>query len=307
MELDMNNIASLKLTTLLGLICLLSACNGSEKPSETSVHDAHQAAQATLPQIGVQLWSVKDDLRRDFKGTIEAVAAMGFEGVEFFGHEFGEFADNPAGLKEFLQQNNLKAESAHVQFEHLSPDVFDDNVAFYQAIGCDMLIIPFDERAWDPEAVHELIEELNGMAEKLAPYGIAIGYHNHAQEFADFQDATYWDFIAASTADNVVLQLDVGWANNAGKNSVEYVQRYPGRTLTTHYKIRTHEDGQNMSPIIGQNGYDWGALLTANMQYGGTRWVLVEQEEYPNGLTPMEAVAASKKGLESYLEKYRTH
>jgi hypothetical protein len=50
-----------------------------------------------------------------------------------------------------------------------------------------------------------------------------------------------------------------------------------------------------------------GALLSANMQFGGTRWVLVEQEEYPNGLTPMEAVAASKKGLESYLEKYRTH
>ena len=62
-----------------------------------------------------------------------------------------------------------------------------------------------------------------------------------------------------------------------------------------------------MSPIIGKNGYDWGDLLTANMQFGGTRWVLVEQEEYPNGLTQMEAVAASKKGLESYLEKYRTH
>jgi len=307
MELHMNNIASLKLTTLLGLICLISACNGSEKPSETSVHDAHQAAQATLPQIGVQLWSVKDDLRRDFKGTIEAVAAMGFEGVEFFGHEFGEFADNPAGLKEFLEKNNLKAESAHVQFKHLSPDVFDDNLAFYQAIGCEMLIIPIDERAWDPEAVHEVVKELNAMAEKLAPYGIAIGYHNHAQEFADFQDATYWDFIAASTTDNVILQLDVGWTNYAGKNPVEYVRRYPGRTLTTHYKIRTHEDAQNISPIIGQGGYDWGALLSANMEFGGTRWVLVEQEEYPNGLTPLEAVAASKKGLDSYLEKYRTH
>ena len=303
----MKKIASLRLTTLLGLMFLMSACYGSEKSLETSDQDAQQIqsrVQQTLPQIGVQLWSVKDELRKDFKGTLEAVAAMGFEGVEFFGHEFGEFADNPAGLKEFLGKNNLKAESAHVQFKHLAPEVFDANVAFYQAIGCDMLIIAIDERAWDPEGVHEVVKELNLMAEKLAPYGIAIGYHNHAMEFDDFQSATYWDFIAESTADNVILQLDVGWTNYAGKNPVEYVRRYPGRTLVTHYKIRTQEDKQNITPIIGQDGYDWGALLSANIEFGGTLWVMVEQEEYPNGLTPLEAVAASKKGLDSYLGKY---
>ncbi len=303
----MKKIASIKFTVLLGLICLISACFGPEKPSENSGHDAHLAIEQTLPRIGVQLWSVKDELRKDFKGTLEAVAAMGFEGVEFFGHEFGEFADNPAGLKEFLAKNNLKAESAHVQFKHLTPEVFDDNVAYYQAIGCEMLLIAIDDRAWDPEGVHEVVKELNMMAEKLAPYGIAIGYHNHAQEFGDFQDATYWDFIAKSTPDNVILQLDVGWTNYAGKSPVEYVRRYPGRTLVTHYKIRTHEGTQDITPIIGQDGYDWGALLSANMEFGGTRWVMVEQEEYPNGLTPLEAVAASKKGLDSYLEKYRTH
>ena len=301
----MKKITSFKLSTMLGLLCLISACSGPEQPSEASVQDAVPTIQQSLPQIGVQLWSVKDELRKDFKGTLEAIAAMGFEGVEFFGHEFGEFADNPVALKAFLEKNNLKSESAHVQFKHLSPEVFDDNVAFYQAIGCDMLVIPIDERAWDPEAVHEVVKELNEMAEKLAPYGIAIGYHNHAQEFADFQDATYWDFIAANTTDNVILQIDVGWSNYAGKDSADYVRRYPGRTLSTHYKIRTDEDTQHISPIIGQDGYDWDALLSANIEFGGTRWIMVEQEEYPNGMTSLEAVAASKKGLDSYFEKYR--
>lgn len=287
--------------TLLGLLWLSAAgCSKQDSSPKAMPQASPQTSALALPQVSVQLWSVKDDVKQDFKGTLKALAAMGFDGVEFAG-EFGEFTDNPAQLKEFLEQNNLKCSGAHLHFDNLSPENFDATVAFSGAVGCDTLIVAMDKRAWDPEGVHQVVKELNLFAEKLAPYELSIGYHNHAQEFGDFQDSTYWDVIAKSTSENVVLQMDAGWVNYAGKDPVEYVRRYPGRTLTTHYKIRTHEGAENITPIIGQDTRDWAALLTANIDVGGTRWLVVEQEEYPNGMTPMQAVKASKEGLDGLL------
>ena len=131
---------------------------------------------------------------------------------------------------------------------------------------------------------------------------MAIGYHNHDKEFNDFQDTTFWDYIARNTPVNVCLQLDVGWVNYAAKDPIEYVKRYAGRTIATHYKVRTHE-GSKIVPIIGQDGYDWLSLIKTNIAVGGTKWLVVEQEEYPNGLSPMESVAKSKAGLDVYLKQ----
>ncbi|MGI9287008.1 MAG: sugar phosphate isomerase/epimerase family protein, partial [Pseudomonadales bacterium] len=295
-------IGTLKVVAILLGLLWLSATGCSAKNDSPEAQP--QTSAQVLPQVSVQLWSVKDDVKRDFKGTLQALAAMGFDGVEFAG-EFGEFADDPAGLKEFLEQNNLKVSGAHLHFDRLSPENFDATVAFYATIGCDTLIEAMDERAWDPEGVHQVVKELNLLAEKLAPHDMSIGYHNHAQEFGDFQGSTYWDVIAKSTSENVILQLDAGWVTYAGKDPVEYVRRYPGRGLTTHYKIRTHEGDENITPIIGQDTIDWAALLAANIEVGGTRWLVVEQEEYPNGMTPLQAVKASKDGLDGYLARHR--
>jgi sugar phosphate isomerase/epimerase len=255
-----------------------------------------------VPQLSVQLWSVKDEVKADFKGTLQVLANMGFKGVEFAG-EFGEFSDNPAGLKALLDELGLQVSGAHVHFDKLNELNFAKTVAFYQAIGCTSLIVPYDERAFSPDGVRQVVLELNALSTKLAKAGMQIGYHNHAPEFNDFEGSTYWDFIAQSTDKSVILQLDAGWVTYAGKDPVEYVKRYPGRTLTTHYKVKLPEGSEGKLPIIGQDTIDWPALIKANMEVGGTLWLVVEQEEYPNGLTPMEAVEASKKGLDLYLKR----
>ena len=256
----------------------------------------------SVPQLSVQLWSVKNEVKADFKGTLQALANMGFKGVEFAG-EFGEFSENPTGLKSLLDELGLQVSGAHVHFDKLSDDNLAKTVAFYQAIGCTSLIVPFDERAFSPVGVHQVVNELNTLSEELAKVGMQIGYHNHAQEFNGFEQSTYWDFIAQNTHQNVILQLDVGWVTFAGMDPVEYVRRYPERTLTTHYKVRLPEGTKGKLPIIGQDTIDWPALIQANIEVGGTRWLVVEQEEYPNDLTPMQAVEMSKKGLDTYLLK----
>jgi sugar phosphate isomerase/epimerase len=241
-------------------------------------------------------------VKADVKGTLQVLANMGFKGVEFAG-EFGEFSDNPAGLKALLDELGLQVSGAHVHFDKLNELNFAKTVAFYQAIGCTSLIVPYDERAFSPDGVRQVVLELNALSTKLAKAGMQIGYHNHALEVNDFEGSTYWDFIAQSTNKSVILQLDAGWVTYAGKDPVEYVKRYPGRTLTTHYKVKLPEGSEGKLPIIGQDTIDWAALIKANMEVGGTLWLVVEQEEYPNGLTPIEAVEASKNGLDKYLNK----
>ncbi|MFT4937726.1 MAG: sugar phosphate isomerase/epimerase [Paraglaciecola sp.] len=260
----------------------------------------HAFANQAIPQVSVQLWSVKDEVKADITSTLNAIRSMGFKGVEFAG-EFGEFSDKPKDLKALLDKLNLKVSGAHVHFDKLNAQNFEKTVDFYQTLGCSKLIIPYDERAFDPKGVKEVVAQLNELSTKLAPFGMQVGFHNHWAEFNEFEKSTYWDYIAKSTNKDVILQLDVGWVTYAGKDPVEYVRRYPGRTVITHYKVKLPEGTLGKTPIIGQDTIDWANLIKANIRVGGTQWLVVEQEEYPNGLSPLEAVAMSKKGLDVYL------
>ena len=261
---------------------------------------APAVATPATPKVSVQLWSVKEAIKKDFKGTLRALADMGFQGVEFAG-EFGPFATDPAGLKAFLDSLNLQVSGAHISFEQLNAKHFAQTVAFYRSLGCSLLIVPWDERAVDPQRVHIVAETLTALAPKLAPHGLQVGYHNHAQEFGAFNDSTFWDYLARSTPASVVLQLDVGWTTYAGKDPVTYVRRYPGRTLSTHFKAQLPPGTEGKLPIIGRDVIRWRDLIAASREVGGTRWFVVEQEDYPDGLTPLEAVRASKAGLDRYL------
>ncbi|MDU0354192.1 hypothetical protein RS130_09830 [Paraglaciecola aquimarina] len=98
----------------------------------------------------------------------------------------------------------------------------------------------------------------------------------------------------------MMLQLDIGWVNYAGKDPIEYVRRYAGRTLATHIKIRTNASGQ--SPIIGEDDYPWAELIKVLSKDGGTQWLVIEQEEYSKGRTSLSTVAASKKGLDKIIQ-----
>ncbi|MDO6447197.1 sugar phosphate isomerase/epimerase [Colwellia sp. 1_MG-2023] len=268
-----------------------------------TAHDNHEKSNfTTSPQLSVQLWSVKDEVKADFKGTLKTLAEMGFEGVEF-ANEFGEFSGNATAIKQVLDSLSLKGSGAHVSFEQLNDENFADTVKFYQTLEVDMLIVGWDERAWHPEGIKEVVALLNKLAKKLAPFGMKTGFHNHDHEFNDYAGTTYWDYLAMNTPENVVLQQDVGWTTYAGKDPIAYVEKYPGRTITTHYKVKLPKGTHGKLPIIGQDTIDWLNLTKANMTVGGTIWLVVEQEEYPNGLTPLQAVAESKRGLDKVLEK----
>jgi sugar phosphate isomerase/epimerase len=256
---------------------------------------AQAAAPVPGPHIGVQLWSVKDDLKQDFEGTLGKLAAMGFQGVEFAG-EFGRFANDPSGLRVFLDKHGLQCAGAHLDFAALAGTRFAQTTAFYQAVGCRNLVIAWDERGASLEGAAAIARELSALSSKLQPLGMRIGYHNHAQEIKGPEGRTPWDTIAGATPQESLLQQDIGWTVFAGKDPVALIRRYPGRTVTSHFKAKLAE-GNRGKPIIGQDRTDWPAVYAAARGEGGAEWIVLEQEEYPDGMRPLEAVAASMRGL----------
>lgn len=258
----------------------------------------------TQPKVSVQLWSVKNELKADFNATITALAAMGFDAVELAG-EFGQYHDTPSAMAEFITSKGMTISGAHIGWDALKSDEFEKTVAFYQAAKVDSLTISWDTRAFDPNTVQQTIDDLIHFNKKLTILGFKFGYHNHAQEFDVYENHTMWDQIANSTPNSVVMQLDAGWAYVAGESPASVVLRHPGRTDSIHYKASLRDSEKHVESkkrtIIGEDSINWEALIKANKEVGGTRWLIVEQEEYPEGLSPLEAVALSKKGLDKLL------
>jgi len=258
---------------------------------------AHGATPQTAPRLAVQLWSVKEEIRRDFDGMLVRIARLGFQGVEFAG-QFGPYRNDPAGLKAVLDKNGLQCAGAHVMLAQLVPQHLDATTAFYRTLGCANLVIPIDPRGATPEGSEALAQDMTSLSGTLAAQGMRIGYHNHAQEMSGPVGGTPWDVIAQRTPQETILQQDVGWTMFAGKDPAAYVRRYPGRTVTTHFKAKPAAGSAGI-PIIGKDDADWAGLVRAVREAGGTEWIIVEQEEYPDGMGQLESVAASLAGLKA--------
>ena len=287
----------LKLITWVTIMCISSMSCSNENTS-TKLYK-----NQSIPKVSVQLWSVKDELKKDFRGTLMQLSAMGFDGVEFAG-DFGPYQDDAKGLKSFLDGLGLKVSAAHTNFSVYENDVFEQTVTYYKVLGAETLIIPWDERAWNADEVDNFIADLNALYTKLKVAGFRFGFHNHDQEFNVHKGSTFWDYIAQSTPKDFVLQMDVGWVMVAEKDPVEYINRYPNRTLTTHIKAKLPKDIEakmatnGKRQIVGDDVTDWDSVLKAGIMAGGTKWFVIEQEEFPDGLSPLEAVKLSKQGLD---------
>jgi len=225
---------------------------------------------------------------------------MGFKGVEFAGY-YG-YADRPRDLRKRLDALKLKAAGTHIGLETLQGDALKKTIDFHKIIGCKFLIVPGNAAFTDPEKSKALADTFNKLADTLKKSGMACGYHNHTREFTKDGGKTYWDLFAERTSKDVILQQDCGWTFAAGFDPVEYVRKYPGRTKTAHFKPTVRKEDVGKKAILGQDAVDWRAVYEACAYKGGTKWIVVEQETYPDGKSPMDCTKASLDGLKALLK-----
>ena len=256
-----------------------------------------QAVPQRQVPIGLQLWSVREACTIDIDATLKEVAASGFAGVEFAGHY--KYEDDAKGLRKTLDALGLRAAGSHLSVRALGPERLAKTVDFYKTIGARLLIVGGDKRFTDPEGSKAYAEEMNAAAEKLKTNDLFCGHHNHTEEFAKVGDTTYWHLFADRTTPDVFLQLDVGWALAAGLDPITLIKRYPGRIKTVHLKVPPGLRGED--PFIGNKRFDWKGIINASVEVGGADWLMVEQEDYPTGMSPMQSSQASLRGLQNIL------
>lgn len=241
--------------------------------------------------LGLQLFSVRHKLAEDMRGTLEAVAEMGYAGVEFFGpprHRAQE-------LRAMLDGVGLVCCGWHTPFSLVQDEALEETIAFNKILGNNKVIvpgIPAELRQSQADWL-KLADFFNQLAEKLAPHDMVTGYHNHHVEFTSLEGERPWDTFFGHTNKEVVMQLDTGNAIAGGGEAVSIIKKYPGRAVTVHLKpysqtLAKEDMHAGFRPLIGQDETDWTALFQACETVGGTEWYIVEYESdaYP----PLEAV-----------------
>ncbi len=239
------------------------------------------AAKKKIP-IGLQLYSIRKECEKDLPPVLEAVAEMGYEGVEFAGY----YERNAKQLRRLLKKNGLKCCGTHTALDTLTGDAFEATVEFNKTIGNKYLIVPWlpENKRNSVEAVRETAEWFNEMAEKAKPHGMVVGYHAHGGDFEMLGDQTAWDLLFSSTNSDVVMQMDLGNCIGGGGDPIATLKKFPGRSATIHLK----EHGGKKGAVIGEGDVDWDEVFGICETTGGTEWYIVEQESYAGG--PLDSV-----------------
>jgi len=262
-------VTTLLLTSLFGCQC----CKTNEQ----------SCPKKTEKKIVLQLYSVRDDIQKDFKGTIAAVAEMGFKDIEAAGYGDGMFYGlAPEEFKAQLAAVGLNPLSSHTAYQ-LAKNVsetdwdavwnwWDVCIATHKAAGMEYLVFPWMEV---PESLADLkvyCDYFNKIGEKCNQAGILFGYHNHAFEFQEIEGVTMLDFMIQNTdPDKVFFQLDVYWAVMGLKSAVEYFKNYHGRFTMLHIKD-VKELGES-----GMVGFD---AIYKYIDTAGAIYSVIEVEKY---------------------------
>jgi sugar phosphate isomerase/epimerase len=258
----------------LGVAGVLATFGGCKTATELT---ERAAGRRRIP-IGVQLYSVRTECEKDLPGTIKAVAKMGYKGVEFAGY-YGRDAKT---LKKLLDGVGLKCCGTHTGIDTLLGDQLQKTIEFNQTIGNKYLIVP-----WLPEQYRTTHAEwkktaqlFNELSEKVRPYGMVVGYHNHDIEFKPVDGELPWDIFFGNTNKQVVMQVDTGNAMIGGGDPVVFLKRYPGRAKTVHIKPFSKT---KPNAVIGDDELPWQEIFKLCETTGGTQWYIVEYESdaYP--------------------------
>ena len=193
------------------------------------------AAAASIQQVGMQLYTVRTELEKDFAGTLTKVAAIGYREVEFAGY----FNHTPQQVRDVLKDNGLTSPSAHVDYGSLGGDTWAAALDAAHTIGHAFLVNPWIDESIrsQPGGWKRIAETYNRAGEASRKAGIQFAYHNHNFEFAPVEGKLPYDALLEECDPALVkMELDLCWISAAGKDPLEYFKRYPGRFPLVHVK-----------------------------------------------------------------------
>jgi len=281
-------------------------------------HNYNNKGDVTMSKLPValQVYSVRDEAEKDFRGTMKKVKEIGYDGVELA----GLYGLDPSEVKSVLNELDLIPISAHVPYNELVEET-EKVIRDYKEIGCQYLVVPYMTEDMRPNTpgFPEVIEQVKRIGSLCKENGMTLLYHNHDFEFVKMPDGSYGlDYLYAHVpADLLQTELDTCWVKVAGEDPAAYVVKYSGRSPIVHLKdFYIEGNPRNLYQLIGieeeekkeDSGYfefrpvgygmqDMPSILDAALK-AGAKWVVVEQDESV-GRPRLEAVEMSRKYLQT--------
>ncbi len=258
-------------------------------------------------RLGLQLYTVRDDMKADPSGTLKKVAAIGYKYVEHANYVDGKFYGyTPVDFKKLLSDLNLDMISGHCvmtmkDWDDSTNDVTDvwkKTVEDAATVGQKYVVSPWmDEKArTDMELLKKFMMMFNKSGELCKAHGMKFGYHNHDFEFTTkVGDENLYDYILKNTDANLVAQqIDIGNMYGAGGRALDILKAHPGRFELMHVKDEIPSTGGGEmgdkfeSTVLGKGVVGTKEIVDYARKHGGTTQFIIEQESYQS-LTPVES------------------
>jgi len=263
--------------------------------SSAAIPLASRVAWGKELPVGLELFSVRNELQKDLMGTVRAVAKMGYTDVEFFSPYYAWTPDYAKQVRQMMDDAGIRCLSTHNDGKSFTPDGLSHAIELNQIIGSRFIVLASAGRVTTLDGWKEVAARLNMGAEKMKPAGLRAGYHNHQLEFTPIEGKRPMEVLAANTSKDVMLQLDVGTCIEAGSDPVAWIEQNPGRIRSMHCK--DWAKGQGYKVLVGEGVAPWKKLFEAAEKSGGLEFYLIEQEgsRYPELETAQRCLASFRQ------------
>jgi sugar phosphate isomerase/epimerase len=244
-------------------------------------------AQNKRIPIGLELYSVRDQLKVDLMGTVREVAKLGYQGVEFYSPYFQWTTAQAKDVRKLLDDVGMKCYSTHNGAVSFTPENIPKAIELNSIIGSKYVVMASAGKVAGLDGWKGVGETLTRAAEKMKSAGLSTGFHNHQTEFMPIEGKRPMEVLAANSSKDVVLQLDVGTCIHAGSDPVAWIKANPGRIKSIHCKDWSKDKGYRV--LTGEGEAPWKAIIAAAEKTGGVEYYLIEQEGADT--PPMETAA----------------
>lgn len=274
---------------------------------------AKQAAQPVDRKsfgVGLQLYTIRDEMAKDVPGTLKKLSDMGYKNLELANYADGKFYGyTPADFRKMVNDLGMDIISSHTSVEaagitlESAKKMADDHAL----LGVKYCVQPWVEEVnRNVETYKKMIADWNQVGSVMKEVGIQFGYHNHNFEFKPTEDGLipYYDiFMKEMDANLITMELDMYWATKAGQDPVEMFNKYPGRFQLFHFKDMAQQSAPFYDVIkdditsVGAGLIDFKRIYAAR-ETAGMKYLFVEDDNQGNG-KPFEALEISVSNITS--------
>jgi sugar phosphate isomerase/epimerase len=245
--------------------------------------------------VGLELYSVRNEMKKDLMGTVRGVAKMGYQCVEFYGPYYDWTPDYARQVRAEMDELGIHCYSTHNGIKSFTPEGVGKAIDLNKILGTHYVVLASPGEVSGLDGWKGVAETLNKANDTLKAQGLHAGYHNHDAEWKPVDGQKPIEVLAAALDRSIMLQLDVGTCLATGNDPVAWINRNPGRIRSIHVKDWSAQKQYRV--LTGEGTSPWKKIFAAAEKTGGVEYYLIEQEgsDYSEMETVQRCLVAFRK------------